>query len=1211
MASTHRKHALEKQATEKVEAERAERAAHDALQATVRAHREAIEGFEGAGDHAAVLRELRKLQKSGIDPDVLSLESAARTLGGAKQWKQAAESALTLTELGLEASEPRALGVWLEALTRRGMLRQCLEVAAQADMASHELPPPIIERAMRLAADEGEWQTVLDLHQRICPSPSSPSSLSSPSMRLGLLLPAIRAHGQLGQCRQALRLAVGASRQLTPPQAAELWVTAAEACTSCANASATGRSAARAARRILAARPAPAVAAATICALVAAKLWEPAAAVARDQMMAVSGDQMMPMGPDDGRDTDDGRDQMMAVGPDGSSIFATSPPAWDAAVASAVKVEDTQLFAELAEVRRSGGGSREAHALVLRVLAANQHQAGCTERAWDHLQHARPLDTPADENVWVFGMDVAAMMGNFSAVVDMFLDMGRRSSLSTLSAPILARALQMGVYAAVREGTPAEGVRMLMSAHAVMARVDASLWQLALTNCLEAGDAQIVIDMLIDGPASEFAQTDVGRGLLGNAAGIYVAQTLVDTGELGKAVEQHIYGPSPDLGAMGRLRKYLASVLMSEQANSRADVYLELHGRRRGTGSLGLYLCAIRDAGKQANADSMHSMRSEVPRARRSDLLVDLLSLMGFVPTPQLRESVRAMVRHAIPVLKKAMKQVESEEATEDTRATSRQDVNGNRTTASMEEDKKRGAARRKVKHAFDLIDLCDQRGIGLRAEACLMAILVRGLSRGATLPRERMLEIVEMLPQLHQQLLANGSDTGGNNMVNMTMPTYIATLAIIGKSAVDLMDLGLWSQADARGFLGASENWTTFLARCEVGTAEQRGVAYEMLGELLQARWQVCPPSPCPPSYLPVPCTPHVYAPSCRHLTPLATMPLRDAQATLYAQHGHGPDYFDGQGAGDLQNAERLLSVIRLAAADKTVRLDAHLLGRLMIRSDQSDTAGLNAAVLAFVDAGGRPSGGQLVLMSLASLGFTFQFGALGTEVSSCHNVSCLRGAWYDLKSVWQLTSRPEVARELWPELHASGASLNQILEPLQDILLLGALGQVALLDPLHGRAAGSGDTFAPAWAVDELQAELRSVLLTTSIAESKVDALLNCERDELVARACAALTATHVVWAKEGGWSLESRTFAPPLTLYINSLDEELRIPEHDAFGAKTASLVMARTAELMRNRLQVAAPRAQPRSHGFGGGGGTKSNSKRGRGAASKRRNGKKRT
>jgi len=712
---------------------------------------------------------------------------------------------------------------------------------------------------------------------------------------------------------------------------------------------------------------------------------------------------------------------------------------------------------------------------------------------------------------------------------------------------------------------------MLMSAHAVMARVDASLWQLALTNCLEAGDAQIVIDMLIDGPASEFAQTDVGRGLLGNAAGIYVAQTLVDTGELGKAVEQHIYGPSPDLGAMGRLRKYLASVLMSEQANSRADVYLELHGRRRGTGSLGLYLCAIRDAGKQANAGSMHSMRSEVPRARRSDLLVDLLSLMGFVPTPQLRESVRAMVRHAIPVLKKAMKQVESEEATEETRATSRQDVNGNRTTASMEEDKKRGAARRKVKHAFDLIDLCDQRGIGLRAEACLMAILVRGLSRGATLPRERMLEIVEMLPQLHQQLLANGSDTGGNNMVNMTMPTYIATLAIIGKSAVDLMDLGLWSQADARGFLGASENWTTFLARCEVGTAEQRGVAYEMLGELLQARWQ----------------------------------------ATLYAQHGHGPDYFDGQGAGDLQNAERLLSVIRLAAADKTVRLDAHLLGRLMIRSDQSDTAGLNAAVLAFVDAGGRPSGGQLVLMSLASLGFTFQFGALGTEVSSCHNVSCLRGAWYDLKSVWQLTSRPEVARELWPELHASGASLNQILEPLQDILLLGALGQVALLDPLHGRAAGSGDTFAPAWAVDELQAELRSVLLTTSIAESKVDALLNCERDELVARACAALTATHVVWAKEGGWSLESRTFAPPLTLYINSLDEELRIPEHDAFGAKTASLVMARTAELMRNRLQVAAPRAQPRSHGFGGGGGTKSNSKRGRGAASKRRPGKKRT
>jgi hypothetical protein len=105
---------------------------------------------ERAGDHAAVLRELHELQKSGLDPDVPSLESAARTLGGAKQWKQAADSALALTELGLQASEPRAFGVWVKALARRRMLRRCLDVISQADVASHELPPNSIRTGLRL-----------------------------------------------------------------------------------------------------------------------------------------------------------------------------------------------------------------------------------------------------------------------------------------------------------------------------------------------------------------------------------------------------------------------------------------------------------------------------------------------------------------------------------------------------------------------------------------------------------------------------------------------------------------------------------------------------------------------------------------------------------------------------------------------------------------------------------------------------------------------------------------------------------------------------------------------------------------------------------------------------------------------------------------------------------------------------------------------------
>ena len=118
-----------------------------------------------------------------------------------------------------------------------------------------------------------------------------------------------------------------------------------------------------------------------------------------------------------------------------------------------------------------------------------------------------------------------------------------------------------------------------------------------------------------------------------------------------------------------------------------------------------------------------------------------------------------------------------------------------------------------------------------------------------------------------------------------------------------------------------------------------------------------------------------------------------------------------DGKGDGG-----ELRTIIRMVAADELAHLDPLLLRRLLPLSATYEAAELLAALHEFVEAGGQLSGGQLVLASLASLGFSYRQDAAGTSVSSCHNTTILREAWYDLKGVWQLACRPEVASGLWP---------------------------------------------------------------------------------------------------------------------------------------------------------------------------------------------------
>ena len=255
-------------------------------------------------------------------------------------------------------------------------------------------------------------------------------------------------------------------------------------------------------------------------------------------------------------------------------------------------------------------------------------------------------------------------------------------------------------------------------------------------------------------------------------------------------------------------------------------------------------------------------------------------------------------------------------------------------------------------------------------------------------------------------------------------------------------------------------------------------------------------------------------------------------AQARLYAQFGPGVPFREACSA--INEAEVPLEVVRMAALEGLPLGPALLRGLMSLDVQQGyTTSELSAVLHGFVEAGGQPSGEQLALASLGALGFTHELGQLGATVSAFHNGTTLRAAWHDLASLWQLASRPDVRGGLWPQLSASGVSANQVMEPLQDVMLFGALGQLQFM------------ANAPtAWGLDELKEELRSVLQTTSLPASKVDALLHGDLDSVLNRISTLFTFAYARWQIEGRWSVERRTYVPLLTRGIYSLAEDVGV-------------------------------------------------------------------
>ena len=255
-------------------------------------------------------------------------------------------------------------------------------------------------------------------------------------------------------------------------------------------------------------------------------------------------------------------------------------------------------------------------------------------------------------------------------------------------------------------------------------------------------------------------------------------------------------------------------------------------------------------------------------------------------------------------------------------------------------------------------------------------------------------------------------------------------------------------------------------------------------------------------------------------------------AQAQLYVQFGPGVPFREACSA--IKAAEVPLEVVRMAALEGLPLGPALLRGLMSLEVRQGyTTSELSAVLHGFVEAGGQPSGEQLALASLGALGFTHELGQLGAIVSAFHNGTTLRAAWHDLASLWQLASRPDVRGGLWPELSASGVSANQVMEPLQDVMLFGALGQLQFMANAHSF-----------WGLDELKEELRSVLQTSSLPASKVDALLHGDLNSVLQRVSTLFTSTYVQWQIEGSWSVERRTYVPLLTRGIYSLAEDVGV-------------------------------------------------------------------
>lgn len=778
IANTHRKHALQKQADQRSEELRAQRAQQEQEGASLKEQLASIEEFEVSRDWRAALRALHDLRKLGIQPDIPCIEAVARTLGASKRWKEAAQLAHEMRDLG-PPSDAGAAAAMIEAFARRGSPEACLSLLSEADRANLRLPGQALETALRAAVSEQRWEEVVVLHRRIY-QPSDTSKIGPPHPP-ETLFSVIRAHGHLGQWRQAVRLAAQASRRGVA--AKELWPVTAAAVADCAE---SNPSAARTAHRLLAIHPTPEVSATVICALTAARLWEVAATVTA----------------------------MALVGAYGEPCFA-EPRGWDAAVAASCTVENSTLALKLARCRRSGG-SREAHAAVLTICGESDEWV----LALEHLPHARPLYTPADGRAWLMGLLAAAKAGQHALVIELIHEMG--SSLGAVRADLLEQALTIGVDAAERVGQPMQGLRMLTNASP---RTTWPQWEAALAACIDAGHAEPVIDALLGGPATELAATETGRRLLADAASAYLQEALAAPSlQLARSILEDWQLSSLTQGmCLGAKAADMAKASLHSIRSGGPPLDLpEFDGRRSSLVSVGAHLSGLRDV----DLASPYLAGRGKPPPKRSHLAMDMISLMGFEPTPARRQITEATARSFFATVKKLRKNSKTTPMPKD----EAEEVEQMRKmfNAALNETLESGSKyssrfERSLRVALDLLKRCSERDIDLQLDASIMSLLLFTEGEDPSAVQEVM---EEMMQSLCEEEVAS-------------LPGFIAALALLAEHEVECRagNRARWTQVDARLFLAATDQLCSFLEKHKEGSAEERVLAYGLLAQLLANR--------------------------------------------------------------------------------------------------------------------------------------------------------------------------------------------------------------------------------------------------------------------------------------------------------------------------------------------------------------------------------------
>ena len=1033
ISDTQRKHALRKQEEQAAEAERASRAARAQQLGVLRASRIALEACEGVEPRRAcrlVLNELHALRKQHIDPDVPCLESAARTLAGAGRWQETAAAARELRSSGMQVSEARAAEAMLEALARTGDLTASLCLMSDADRANLSLASSGVEPVLSAAASAEQWADVLALYRRLCsPSgPPEPASTHPPT-----LLAVIKAHGRLGDWRQAVRLGLRAARAPGAPADALLAATA----EACADNEVGSAHAARTARRLYAKRPSPEAAHAAIRALATAGLMEDARRVTLAHVTADSAAREAP-------------------------LFADEPRAWSAAVAAAEATGDTSLTRLLGRCR-SEGGSRGAHLAVLRACAPARD---AWELAAAHLAAVRPLRAPHDEREWLVALEAAAKAGESRLVIEMIDEIGE---LDSVSDEVLPRALPLGLEAA--QGS--EGVRMLARA---ASRAPWHLWVRAFDTALEAGEPRAVFDALAaGGPASSHASAGEGQKVLATAASALIegllAPWVVDyarqrtfCGAL--AVSHAVNEMSLGMRAAEMTKKSVASEQRGGPALPLPSV--DLLGRVSCV-KLGFYVSGLSDA--HAIPDVLGV--SDRPRRRKSALILDMLSLLGVGRSPEVRQQVRSIVRQSSGLNKgvKAAAQAsnEAERVTLVRDATQAYDV-------QVEEHVHHGKqSMTALAETQRLLEKCSDSTWDLFSEDA--SLMLELLARPGLEEDDEDEDMEETLATL-----------AGMDPDRMTSPGCIVGLATLLQCAGSPN----FDKKFVPALIAASEVLSTFLERHrDVGTADERNLAYAMLAQLLHQTQLL------------------------QVLAPMDDEVLRAAAAF----NTESPDHID--------TAKPLLTVLRMVA-EETSPPTPRLLSQLLL--GRALTAeGVNATLHAFVEAGGQPTGEQLVHACLGAIPFTFEYSRAGVRLSTSWNASNVRASWFELKDLWRLALR--VSDGLWPELRAAGESAKSILEPIQDIVLYGTLAQLQF-------GCMEGTTL---WDFDELKCEVRAGLREMSIPSAKVEVLLHGDKLEVLGRTGDLLTCSHVAWEREDGWSVERRMFAPLLTRTMRLLDDD----------------------------------------------------------------------